>query len=211
MIRFFAAHPTAANLLMIGLLAMGALAIPGIRRETLPDFSADEVQVTAVYPGATAQEVEEAISRRIEEECDDVENIEEVRSESREGIGTVTFKLKEGGDIGRFIEDIKTEVESIDDFPEQTEVPIVKPLNRTDQVVSIAITGPMSVPHLKAYCEEIKQKIQTRAGISLVQIQGFSEHQIRIELPAKSLMQYGLSVNRVAEIIASQSVDLPAG
>ncbi len=211
MIRFFAGHPTAANLVMVALLSMGILSIPGIRRETLPDFSADEVQVTAIYPGATAQEVEEAISRRIEEECDDVENIEEVRSESREGIGTVIFKLKEGGDIGQFIEDIKTEVESIDDFPEQTEVPIIKPLNRTDQVVSIALTGPMSVPHLKAYCEEIKQKIQTRTGISLIDIQGFSEHQIRIEIPANTLMQYGLSVDRVAEIVANQSVDLPAG
>ncbi|MCA9442366.1 MAG: efflux RND transporter permease subunit, partial [Candidatus Omnitrophica bacterium] len=79
MIRYFAAHPTAANLLMIALLAMGALSIPNIRRETLPDFSPDEVQVSAIYPGATAQEVEEAICRRIEEECDDVENIQEVR------------------------------------------------------------------------------------------------------------------------------------
>jgi len=211
MIRFFAAHPTAANLLMVALLAMGAFSIPSLRRETLPDFSADVVQVSAVYPGATAEEVEEAICRRIEEECDDVENIKEVRSEAREGIGIVEFELKEGESVSQFIEDIKTEVESIDDFPEVTEVPIVKPINRTDQVVSIAVTGPMSVPHLKAYCEEIKERLQAKDGVSLVRINGFSEHQIRIEIPSETLMQYGLSVDRVAEIVAGQSVDLPAG
>ena len=65
MIRFFSQHPTAANLLMIAFLVVGALSTPFIIRETQPDFAPSEVEVRILYPGATAQEVEEVVCRRV--------------------------------------------------------------------------------------------------------------------------------------------------
>ena len=62
MIRFFAAHPTAANLLMIALMAAGVFALASLRRETMPDWSKNAIQVTAIYPGASADDIEEAIA-----------------------------------------------------------------------------------------------------------------------------------------------------
>jgi len=67
MIRYFASHPTAANLLMLIFIVMGLQAFPTLRRETLPDFTAREVEVRVEYPGATAEEVEEAICQRVED------------------------------------------------------------------------------------------------------------------------------------------------
>ena len=61
MIHFFARHPTAANLLMAGFVAIGLLSLPLLRRETFPDITPSEVQVELLYPGATAEEVEEAV------------------------------------------------------------------------------------------------------------------------------------------------------
>jgi multidrug efflux pump subunit AcrB len=66
MIRFFAGHPTAANLLMLLLIAAGLFALPMLRRETFPDCTVDVVQVQIVYPGAAAEQVEEAICERID-------------------------------------------------------------------------------------------------------------------------------------------------
>ena len=66
MIRFFAGHPTAANLLMGLLLISGVMALPALKRETFPDFTSDAVRVNVVYPGATAETVEEALWQRID-------------------------------------------------------------------------------------------------------------------------------------------------
>jgi len=211
MIRFFAKHPTAANLFMLIFIVMGLSSISMLRRETFPDFSANQAEVRVLYPGATAEDVEQAVCQRIEDVVDGISYVEEVRSEAREGMGIVTVEMQEGKDFPQFIDDIKTEVEAISDFPEQTERPVIRELSRSDQVISIAVTGPMSPPDLKAYCEDIKDRLQMEDEISQVTIQGFSDHQIRIRIPAQTLMQYGLSMSGIADVIARQSVDLPSG
>jgi len=211
MIRFFAAHPTAANLVMIIFIILGIIAVPKLQRATFPDFTAGEVQITVPYPGASAEEVEDAICQRIEDAVDGINDVEEVRCEAKEGLATAVIKLREGGNFDRFMDDVKTEIEAIDNFPEQTELPIIKALGRTDQVVSIAVTGPMSATDLKVYAEQIKDRLLLVPEISQVDIEGFSDHQIRIELPAHSLQQYGLSVADLANVISQQSINLPAG
>jgi multidrug efflux pump subunit AcrB len=211
MIRFFAGHATAANLLMLMFIVLGLVGLTTLRRETFPDFSEDMVQISVVYPGATAEDVEDAVCRRIEDAVDGVNYVLEMTSEARENMGSVTVEMEEGGDIRTFLEDIKTEVEAIDDFPEQAEDPIVRELNRTDLVIALAVSGPMAVTDLKNYCEDLKDRLKLDAGISLVDIYGFSDRQIRIQIPAAVLMQYGLSMDEIAGVIASQSLDLPAG
>ncbi|MEE4114086.1 MAG: efflux RND transporter permease subunit, partial [Desulfobacteraceae bacterium] len=211
MIRFFAQHPTAANLLMIFFLVIGAVSLPTLRRETFPDFSADKVQINVVYPGATAKDVEDAICRRIEDAVDGISYVKEVISESKEGSGSVTVEMQSGGDMATFLMDIKTEVDAIADFPDQAEDPVVKELNRTDAVVSIAVSGPMAETDLKNYCEDLKDRLKQNAGVSLVTVSGFSQRQIRIQIPAVILVQYGISLDDIAGVIARQSVNLPAG
>lgn len=211
LIHYFASHPTAANLFMIILLFLGLLTIKDLRRETFPDFAPTEVEITAEYPGATAGDVESAVCQRIEEALDDVTDIYEIRSEARENQGRIVVEMRDGGDMVQFLNDVKTAVEAIDDFPDNVEKPVVKQLGRTDMVVSVAIAGPMSVPHLKAFCEQVKDRMLRTELISQVKVLGFSDHQIRIEIPAVTLMQLGLSVSHVADTIARQSVDLPSG
>jgi len=147
MIRFFAKHPTAANLLMIFILALGLFSVASLRRETFPDFSEDKVEITVVYPGATTEDVEDAVCRRIEDAVDGVNYVKEITAEARENMGRVIVEMEQGADIQVFLADIKTEVDAIDDFPDKTEDPVVKELNRTDQVVSIAVSGPMQPGH----------------------------------------------------------------
>lgn len=211
MIRFFAAHPTAANLLLLVLIAMGLVALPQMRRETFPDFSTGMVEVAVAYPGASAEEVEEAVCQRIEDAVEGLTDLAEITCESRESIGTATIEMVEGGEIGRFLTDVKTEVEAIDNFPDLAEEPVIRELNRTDAVVSIAITGPMAGPDLKVYAEGIRTRLNRLPDISQVTLRGFSDRQIRIAVDAMALRQYGLSVADIARIVADQSVDLPAG
>ncbi len=211
MIRFFAGHPTAANLLMLLLLILGAFSLPGLKRETLPDFTPNELQARVVYPGASAEDVEEAICQRFEDAVDGVTDLLEIRCEAREGLGSATIEMIEGGNLERFIAEVKTEIDAIDDFPDLAEAPTVRELNRTDKVIAIAVSGPMSEPDLKVYAENLKDRLTTIAGVSLVEIQGFSERQIRISLDTTALRQLGMSVSDVAAIVERQNVDRPSG
>jgi len=210
-IRLFAGHPTAANLLMIGILALGLSAAPDLERETFPDLPLSDVQVRVVYPGATAEEVEDAICRRIEDAVDGINDVGELRCEAREGVAVAVVEMDEAGNIDRFLEDVKSEIEAIDDFPDRTERPAIQLLGRNDFVAAVAVSGPMSEPDLKAYAEDMKERLQQIPQVTQVDIAGFSDHQIRIEIPARTLLQYGLSVSDIAGVIGRQDVDLPAG
>jgi multidrug efflux pump subunit AcrB len=76
--------------------------------------------------------------------------------------------------------------------------------------MSLLVSGPVSIPDLKAYCEDLKDRMQ-EAGISLVEIDGFSEHQLRVSLSDPALRKLGLSAAQVAERISAQSRDMPLG
>ena len=211
MIAWFARHPTAANLLVVVLVFMGITSLPKLQRETFPDFTPLEVEVRVPYPGASAEDVEEGICLPLEDAIDGINDVEEVRCDAREGLGAVVVKMHEGADFARFLDDVKTEAEAIDSFPEQAETPVITQLGRTDKVVAIGVTGPMAAPDLKAYAEQLKTRLQLLPEVSMVEVQGFSQHQLRVSIPAQILRQYSISMEDVANAIARQGVDLPAG
>ncbi|XZE56374.1 efflux RND transporter permease subunit [Planctomycetaceae bacterium SH139] len=93
MIVYFTRHPTAANLLMIALLFLGLTAIPKLKRETLPDITPNQLQVSAIYPGASAEEVEKSVVTKIEEAIDGIQFVKEIVSDCREGIGAVSVYI----------------------------------------------------------------------------------------------------------------------
>jgi multidrug efflux pump subunit AcrB len=211
MIRFFAGHPTAANLLMALLMISGIMALPMLKRETFPDFTRDAVRVDVVYPGASAETVEEALCQRIEDAVEGLTNLDEVRCDAREGLASATIEMLEKGDLNRFIADVKTEIDAITDFPDLAEDPTISEINRTDIVVSVAITGPMAEPDLKVYAEAVKERLIRLPVVSQVVLLGFSTRQIRIEPDLVKLRQYGLSVAAIADAVERQSLDLPSG
>ncbi len=211
MINWFARHPNAANLLMAAIMILGLTALPGLQRETLPEIKNDKVEIRVIYKGATAEEVEDAVCRRLEDALEGITSLDEMRCDAREGLGTATAVMIEGADMTRFLDDIKSEVDAIDDFPDETELPVVEELGRTEPVISIAVTGPQDPVALKAYVESLKSRLLTKEKIAEVSVDGFSEHQIRIEIPEWRLRQYGLSAQDIASAIGRQSVGSPAG
>jgi multidrug efflux pump subunit AcrB len=211
MIAWFARHQTAANLLMAAIMLLGLVALPGLQRETLPEIKSDTVQIRVIYRGATPDEVEDAICRRLEDVLESISDLDEMRCEAREGVGTATAIMREDSQMTRFLDDVKTEVDAIDDFPDQTEPPVVEELNRTDAVVSVAVTGPADPVALKAYAEDLKDRLMAETEVAEVNISGFSDHHIRIEIPAWRMRMYGLSAADIANAVNRQSVSSPAG
>lgn len=211
MIRFFAAHPTAANLIMLVLLGAGAISIPSLQRETFPRIEPRRVEVQVPYPGARAETVEDAICLRIEDAVDGLTDLKELTCEAVQSLGKAVLEMREGGDLDSFYADVKTEIDAIDDFPEKTEPPVIRQLGMIDFVASVAVTGPSDRRELKVLAEDIKTRMLRWGGIPQVEVAGFSQSQIRIELDDIALRRLGLSINDIVDVVSRQSVDLPAG
>ncbi|MEL7500095.1 MAG: efflux RND transporter permease subunit [Planctomycetota bacterium] len=212
MIELFARHRTAANLLMGLLVLLGLVVLPTMLRETFPDITAQQVEVRVVYPGASSTEIEESVCQRIEDAVDGIQYVREVTSEAREGLAIVKIEMEDGGDIIVFKDEVSTELDAIaNELPDDAEDPTIRQLGLTTPVLSVLVTGDMSVVDLKAYCEDLKRRMQLSDGISLVEVSGFSDHQFRVELSTESLQRFGLSVQDVANTISAQNITSPAG
>ena len=211
MLTKFVNHRTLANVLMLAFIGMGLYALPRLQKETFPRFESSEVQVAMTYRGASAEDVEQGICLPIEDALDGVQNVKKVTCTAQEGGATVVVEIEEGVDIGTALRDIETEVEAITDFPAGAEDLIISELNRADSVMTIAITGPIDEDSLKDYCEGFKQQLKRLPGVSLVEIQGFSDRQLRLELDAEALHRLGLSAEMVADAVRSQNLDVPVG
>ncbi|MGB1109424.1 MAG: efflux RND transporter permease subunit [Gammaproteobacteria bacterium] len=211
MVDWFARHQTAANLLMAAFIILGLVSTTGLQRETFPEIKNDKVEVRIVYRGATAAEVEDAICRRLEDAMDAITDLDELRCESREGLGVATAVMLEGADMARFLDDVNAEVDAIDDFPAEIEPPVISELGRTEAVISVAVTGPENPVVLKAYAETLKDRLKASRHVAEVTIDGFSDHHIRIEIPAWRLRQFGVSATEVAAAVQRHSISTPAG
>ncbi len=211
MIELFARHPTAANLLMAAMIGVGLLSLPMLQRATFPEFDVASVQVTVPYPGASAEEGEEAICLPIEEALEGLVDLAELRCAARESVVSATAEMRDGGDLGRFVANVRTEIDAIDSFPDLAEPPVIRELNMTDRVISLAVTGPMGERDLKRYAEGLKTRLMRETTARTIDIQGFAEPQIRIALDPAMLRRFGLDLTEVAQIVTRQSLDLPAG
>jgi len=211
MIRYFASHQTAANILMFMILMAGLLVLPTLTKETFPEIDTNKVSVTVVYPGASTSEVEEGICNRLEDATDGISFLEEQRCEARDNIGSMILSMQESGIIGQFLDDVNAVVDSITDFPDNAEKPVVEELGRTKPVVSVAINADLAQPELKALAEYYRDRMLALTEIPIVTVSGFSTHQLSVLIKPETLRQYQLSIEDIANRIKSQSMDVPAG
>ena len=211
MINYLTRHPTLANLMMLGFLVLGISSLGNIKRETFPEFAPPYISASVVYPGASPIEVEESLCLRMEDAIDGLSNIEETKCQAVEGMATLIIKLNEDVDLGRSLVDVQTEIGAIKDFPSEVEPPIVKELDWAEPVVDIAISADTTRPQLKAYAEDVKLRLKVDAGVSLVSISGFSDHQLSVELNQEAIRRLSLTVNDIADKINRQNVKMPSG
>jgi len=211
MIRFFAAHPTAGNLLMLLLMVSGLISLPQINRETFPEVKAYSAEIRVPYPGAAPADVEKGICLTLENALDGISFVEEKICQARQNLGLMTIKMYEQGNFSKFLDDVNSAVDAINDFPKEAELAIISEIGRTQNVISIALTADLPRPELKNLAEQLKQKLLRDENIPLVEIKGFSERQLLIEVPNHNLRKYGLSLQDLSSVVSKQDIDLPVG
>ncbi|SFP69332.1 efflux RND transporter permease subunit [Hydrogenimonas thermophila] len=210
-LAWMAAHPVAANLLMIVAIIGGILMISHLRQEVFPDFEHDEVRVSVAYPGASPEEIEKGIVLPIEEAVSGVDGVKRVVSNASEGVGSVTVEAQRGYDLQQLQNDVQNAINRIRTFPTDIERPRVVMRSYEKQTISLMLYGDSDRLTLYNLALSFKQRLLQHPEISKVGIYGVSALQYSIEIDKDTLRKYNLSLEEVARRINSDSLDLPAG
>ena len=204
-------NSVAANLLMIVIIVVGGMSVYNLKRETFPQISFDIISVRTVFPGATPEEIEESVVVKIEEAIQGVEGIQDIFSQSRESSGVVLARLKPGVDNRRALEDIQSQVEKVDTFPEDAEPPIYEELSERRKVINIAIYGEQPERTLKEVATRVRDDLLASEFISQIRLVGTRDYEISIEVSEESLRRHGLTFEEIRRVVQRSSLNLPGG
>jgi multidrug efflux pump subunit AcrB len=210
-LAWFAANHVAANLLMVFILASGALSLLSVTIEVFPEFDTDVITVQVPYLGASPEEAEEGVCVLVEEEIASIEGIERIRSTATEGMGSVTIELEEDANDNEVLDDVKAAVDRIDTFPAETEKPIVSLAEARRRVITVVLYGEAPERTLKELAERVRDDLNDLDDISQAEVSGIRPYEISIEVSEENLQRYGLTLSEVASAVRRTSLDLPGG
>ena len=210
-IAWFAENHVAANLVMLVIIGAGIFTIPSITQELIPSIELDMISISVPYPGASPEEVEQSITNRLEEELEGLQGISHLRSISAEGLSSVTIELLAGEDVRKRLDEIRAQVDTIDNFPEDAEEPLVRQADVQRQVLSIAITGNTDEYTLKRLAQQVRDDLTNFPGITEVKLNAVRPYEVSIELSENALRRFGLHFDDISAAVRSSSLDLPGG
>jgi len=210
-IAWFAGNHVAANLLMLFLVLAGIFTLFSIKLEVFPETSLDKISITTEYLGASPAEVEEAITRRIEEGIAGLSGIKRIDSTSKEGISIVIVEVIKGWGVQELLDEVKAEVDRITTFPDEAEKPVIREVIQRVQVIDVAIYGDVPDATLKHLADKAKDDITNLPGVTSAEVLGTRNEEVHIEISEETLRRYGLTLGQVADAVRRTSLDLPAG
>jgi multidrug efflux pump subunit AcrB len=209
-IGLFAQHPVAANLLMVIMLLSGAWALSQLNTQFFPNFEVEMVSVRTLWPGASAEDVERSITIPLEQALRSVDGLDKMSSTSSEGASLISLEFPEGSDMASATSRAEELVKTVRNLPDDAEDTEVSHRLRYEPVARLLVHGGNDIRELRPLARRFERELLAR-GIAKVELNGLPEEEMAIQLSSASLHDLGLSLGRVAEVIAAGSEDAPAG
>ena len=210
MIALFARHPTAANLLMAAMLVIGLLALSRMNKQFFPDFGIDVVLVTVTWPGAGAEDVDNAIVQAIEPEVRFLDRVKRVVSNSQEGRASISVEYEAGSDMQAALADVDAAISRVATLPEDSEAPWIRRVVRYENLLRIVLSGNLPERTLKTWATRMRDGL-IRAGVDEVEMVGARDEWILVEADQQSLLALDLPISEISSRIAGASRDIPGG
>ncbi len=207
-------RPVFAVMIILALVVVGAAAHGQLGVDRFPSVDLPVVTVRTILPGASPEEVESVLTRRIEETVNTVEGISEMRSVSGPGVSFVitTFNLDRNIDVAA--QDVRDRVAGITgNLPPDVDPPIVgKQDNDSTPVLTIALSGNRPLRELTEIADKtVKVQLERATGVGEVRIVGGLERAINIWVEADRLAAYQIPIGTVRAAILRQNADAPGG
>ena len=211
LIRFAVLNPVAANLVFLAILVVGGMTVRTLPREVFPDFSRQAVEVQVVFPNASPEEVERLCTIPVEEAADGVEGTFEILSYSQQDWARVMIELRDGTDLQQYLDELRMEIDAIEDWPEDAEEPRVFEQRVEFPVITVNLFGNLDEQATREVAEDLRDKIKRVPNVAAVQVFGVREPELWVEVEPAALERYGLTLAELSATLGLQLRDLPGG
>ena len=209
--QFGIRNPVPVNLLMAAILIAGIVAALGLRREFFPESDPDVATLSMPYPGATPDEVEDALAIKVENALIDLDEIDELDATLAEGGGVINVKFREGVPSDEGLDEVERAVDTLRDLPEEAEEINVQLVEPRLPVIRVAVFGPVDEAVMKDLIRGVRDDLQSLPEMGEVLIDGVRDYELSVEVRREALTAYGLSLPVIAQAVRDAMSETPGG
>ena len=207
-------RPTVVVVMFTILTFFGIYSLTRLNRELMPNITMDMVSIGIVYPGAGANEVENSVTKKVEDAVSSLEGIDKITSISMENYSSVLVQLKEGVDLDKSLQNAQREINIIrSDLPESINEPSIRNFSVADiPIMTIGAVANMEETEFYDFINyEIKPALERISGVGLITLLGGQEREIQVNINEERLAAYGLSILEVSNTLINSNLDFPSG
>ena len=202
-------------IVMLSLLLLGGFySYKLLNYELIPKFEVNVVTISTIYPGASPSEIESTVTKKIEDGVSALENIKKIQSYSYESLSVVVVQLTNDANVDNTLNEAQRKINAIRaNLPTDAKEPSLSKFSLSDlPIVSIGVTSKLSSQELYDLVDKkIQPELSRVPGVAQVNIIGGRKREIRVNVDAKKLEGYGLSIGQVQQLIAASNMEIPTG
>ena len=207
-------HPVTTALVFLAFAILGVFALVRLPVDNFPDFESNTIMVMSSYPGASAEDVENNLTKVLENALNGVPNLKDITSNSRENIAVLTLEFEYGTDIDEATNDVRDKLDMISQqLPDGASLPFLFKFSMDDfPIMIMAATADQSVSALdKLLDERIATPLGRVSGVGTVSVAGAPKREIQVYCDPSKLEAYNLSIPAISQIIAAENRNIPSG
>jgi hydrophobic/amphiphilic exporter-1 (mainly G- bacteria), HAE1 family len=207
-------RPSVILVLFIILTFMGLTSYRKLSYELLPKFSSPIVSITAIYPGASPNEVENTVTKKLEDAVSSMENVDKITGTSYEGLSVVVVQLRAEANVDIALQDAQRKINAIlGTLPEDVKSPSLGKFSIDDlPIMRLGVSADMNATELY---DLVKLRIQPNLakipGVAQTNLIGGEEREIRVNVDNEKLKAYHLSLPQLVNLIETSNLDFPTG
>lgn len=208
---WFIRNLVAANLLMALILFLGVMTTLSIRIEGFPRIPPESIQITTQYADAPAGQVDELVTRKIEQALEGLEGVRSVTARSGNGMSTVIVRRAGGQDLQRLLDAVRLRIDAVTDLPANVRRPVIDAAGFDFPALYVNLHGDADPATLQTLAQRLKEELLSQPELSRLNVWGLIPRELRIEVDPNRLRQLNLTVADVVEAIRANSLNFRAG
>jgi len=200
--------------LLVIIVVAGLYSYATLPRESFPDITIPYVFVTTTYEGVAPADMEELITIPIERKLKGIDDVEEIRSTSAEGLSTVAIKFLPKIDLDDALQKVRDKVDQAEsDLPaDLQDDPVIKEVNFSDMpVIRVVLSGPFSLRRLQNLAEDIQDRLESISGVLEARLTGGLEREIHVEFDLDRVRAYNVPFSSIVGSLTNSNVNMPGG
>ncbi|MGV8124394.1 MAG: efflux RND transporter permease subunit [Candidatus Xenobiia bacterium LiM19] len=214
MFEFAVKRPVSVIIIIIAMIGLGIYFGNKINVELFPKLDIPMVSVTTLYPGAGPEEVEEQVTRPLEESLGTVGNLKKISSTSQENVSMVMLEFEYGTNMTETTADVREKVDGAKmRLPEDAESPVVTKADPSaSPVMRLTFSGNMDLRSMRTIADnDIKKDLEKIDGVAMVTVLGGYEREILVAVDPVKLKKYSLKPQDILNSVQMENVNVPGG